>query len=59
MTKCNMTIRHSLKEHGLKQWELANLLGVSEATVVRMFRTELPEEKQEHILSVIEQGAKQ
>ncbi len=49
----NTKIRNSLKEHNLKHWKLAQLLGVSESTLVRKLRNELSNEEKAHILEVI------
>ena len=50
----NKKVRIKLLEHDLKQWELAKIMGVSEATVYRLLRDELPEEKQDQIVKLIE-----
>ena len=52
----NLKIRLALLEHNLKQWQLAKLLKVSESTVNRLLREELPEEEQDRILSLINEG---
>lgn len=49
----NEEIRKAMKSKGLKQWELAELLGVSEQTMYRKLRTELPKEEKQKILEVI------
>lgn len=41
-------------EAGLKQWELAKLLGVSESVLSRKLREELPLTEQEEIVAIIE-----
>jgi predicted XRE-type DNA-binding protein len=40
---------------GIKQWQLAEALGISETHFSRKLRKELPEEEREKILSVIDQ----
>ena len=50
----NKKIRMKLLEHDLKQWELAKIMGKSEATVYRLLREELPEEEQDRICDLIE-----
>lgn len=50
----NRKVRAALFEAGLKQYELAEILGVSEARVSTMLRREMPEETQARIVSVIE-----
>lgn len=49
----NNGIRKSAKENGVKLWELADALGVSEATVTRKLRRELPDVEQEKVLTII------
>ena len=52
----NVTIREALEKSGLKQWELAKLLKMSEFTLSRKLREELPEEEQNEIVRIIEEG---
>lgn len=49
----NEEIRKAMKTKGLKQWQLAELLGISEQTMYRKLRTELPEDEKQKILGVI------
>lgn len=55
----NEIIRNALKNVGMKQWELAELLGICEYTLCRRLRRELPDDDREHILTVIRQNGKQ
>ena len=55
----NDKIRLELFLAKTKQWELAKLMGVSEMTVIRRLREELPEEEQERIIKLIRQHAKE
>ena len=48
-----MEIREALKEADLKQWELAQMLNISEFTLSRKMRTELPEDMKQKILELI------
>ena len=41
MHKDNERIREALKQHNVKQWELAKRLGMSENTLIRRLRTPL------------------
>lgn len=41
----NTDIRTKAKNNGVFLWEIANAFGVSEATITRHLRTELPDEK--------------
>ena len=50
----NKRIRMKLIEYDLKQWQLAKIMCVSEATVYRLLRDELPEEEQDRIINLIE-----
>ncbi|MGN0378790.1 MAG: hypothetical protein ACI4EU_04310 [Butyrivibrio sp.] len=53
---CNMEIRIEMTKCNLKQWQVANLLNMSESAFSRMIRKELPEAEQEKIISIIEQN---
>ena len=52
----NKIIRIAMLEHGLSQWELAVILGISESQMSRKLRVELPEDEQKRIVSLIERG---
>ena len=41
MHKDNERLREALKQHNVKQWELAQRLGMSENTLIRRLRTPL------------------
>lgn len=49
----NMDIRDLIIKRRLKHYEVANALGINECTFSKWLRTELPEEKKEHIKKVI------
>lgn len=49
----NERIRQELKSIGMKQWQLADLMGISEQTICRKFRKELPQAEQERIIALI------
>lgn len=49
----NERIRKALKESGMAMWQLADLCGISECTISRWFRKELPDETQKKMLSMI------
>ena len=53
----NMNVRIEMVKHGLKQWQVANLLGVSESAFSKKIRKELPKEEQEKIIAVIKGNA--
>lgn len=44
-SKANQEVREALQNKGMKQWELADMLGISEFTLTRWLRKELTEEK--------------
>ncbi len=54
----NINIRVAMMENNLKQWQLAKLLNVSESTVNRLLREELPKDKQDQIVDLIQKGGK-
>lgn len=58
MRKANMKIRVAMMEHGLTQYDLAKLLGLSEMTMYRRLRDELPEKVQDAIITKIEEASK-
>ncbi len=53
----NYEIRAYAKNKGVCLWQIANALNVSEATITRLFRNELPESKAAEIKSVIDRIA--
>ena len=54
----NQIIREELKARGMRQWQLADALGISEQTMVRRLRFELDEETQLEMLTKIDELAK-
>ena len=50
----NKTIREAMQKAGVRQWQVAAELGISEATIVRWLRQELTEERSNAIFSAIE-----
>lgn len=54
----NNVIRCALITCGVKQYQLADKLGVAEATLSRKLRKELPPEDRQKILAAIEELAK-
>lgn len=54
----NTDVRRAIAEAGLHHWELAEKLGISENTLVRWLRYQLPEEKKRLILDTIEREVK-
>ncbi len=50
----NMLIRQTLRLYGTPLWKLGKILRISESSVTRLMRDELPEEEQVRIISLIE-----
>ena len=53
----NIKIRVKLMEHNKRLWWLARILGISESTITRRLREEMPEDEQERIIQLIEEKA--
>ena len=54
----NKRIRIKMVEYDITQYGLSKLLGVSEMTVYRRLRDELPEDEQNRIIALIEHSVK-
>ena len=52
----NKKVRLKMMEHEITQYGLSKLMGVSEMTVYRRLRDELPEDEQDRIVALIEQS---
>lgn len=50
----NQDIRHAILESGLKYWQIAESLNVSDSTFTKWLRKELGVEKKQEILTAIE-----
>lgn len=50
-------VREIAKRNNVKHWEIARCLGVSEQTIMRWLRTQLPPDKEKRILNAIERIA--
>ena len=57
--KANNEIRKAAKDHGIKHWEIAMHLGISEQTLMRWLRTPLSSEKESVIFAAINELAKE
>lgn len=55
--KANKNVRAVLNRCGIRQWQLADLLGISEQTLCKTLRHELPESKQAEMTRLIEEYA--
>lgn len=52
----NQDIRNAIKEAKLKQWQVADMYGLSEGNFSRMLRKELSRKKKEEIFTAIEKA---
>ena len=57
--KANQTIRDAAKMNGVKHWQIAEYLGISEPTIMRWLRTPLSAEKEKAVMEAIEEIAKE
>lgn len=54
MTKlANKTIRDAAKRSGVRLWEVAYSMGITDATLSRKLRRELPADEQAQVLDII------
>lgn len=53
----NSDLRKSAKENGVALWEIADRLNISEPTMTRKLRRELPAEEKQRIISLIDEIA--
>ena len=53
--KLNQDIKETIRKARIHQWEVASAIGISESTLIRWLRDELPEEKRMRILSAVDQ----
>lgn len=50
----NMNLRRTAKAAKVPLWRIAEVLGISEPTMTRKLRRELPEKEKQQILGIIE-----
>lgn len=55
----NQDIRQYAKKVGVRLWEVAEFLGISDPTMTRKLRHELPEPEKSRIMSIIDELAKE
>ena len=55
----NLDLRNSAKAAGIPLWRIADALGVSEPTMTRKLRHELPENEKKQLLDLIKQLAEE
>ena len=51
----NYCIRERAKNHDIKLWELADKLGISDTTLSKMLRKELPHDKKDKVLLALKE----
>lgn len=56
---CNQEVRLYAKSSGVRLWQIAEALGIWEATLSRKLRHELPTEEKERILGIIDTLARE
>ncbi|MBO5568901.1 MAG: helix-turn-helix transcriptional regulator [Clostridia bacterium] len=49
----NTELRSFMKSHGIRQWEVAEEIGISECTLSHWFRRELAEDKQALVVTAV------
>lgn len=59
MTVKNQDIRNAAKKAGIKLWEVAEKLEISDCALSRKFRKELPQEEKEKIFGIISELSKE
>ncbi len=57
MNMTNMEIRQKALTFGIRLWQIAEALGVSDFALSRMLRHELPDEEKQKILEIIDRLA--
>ncbi|MEH6917499.1 hypothetical protein V7Y60_25815 [Priestia megaterium] len=55
----NKDVRNAIKEAKLKQWQVADIYGLSEGNFSRMLRKELSKEKKKELFTFIEKAKKE
>lgn len=50
----NAVVRTAIAKAGLHQWQIADVIGISEGTLTRWLRTELSDERREKVLAAID-----
>lgn len=53
----NEDVRAAAKEKGVRFWQLAEKLGVSDTTLAKLFRHELPDNKKAQLMKIIDELA--
>lgn len=50
----NKTIREAIRNSGFYQWQIADEMGISDITLSRWLRKELPQDKQREVFEAID-----
>lgn len=58
-SKENGSVRSALRIHDVRHWELAEALGISEATLCKRLRRELPPAEKREMISLIKRIQKE
>ena len=53
----NTEIREAAKRNGVRLWQVAEVIGIADATFSRKLRRELPASERERVMTVIEKLA--
>lgn len=54
----NKDLRNIAKKSNVSLWEIADAMGISEPTMTRYMRRELPEQEKENLMQIIDDLAK-
>lgn len=57
--RANLDIRAKVKGAGVKLWEIADKLGITDSHFSRKLRHELPQAEKDRIFSIVEEIAKE
>lgn len=57
VTLANTEIREAAKRNGVRLWQVAEVIGIADATFSRKLRRELPASERERVMTVIEKLA--
>ena len=57
--KANQTVREMAKKAGIKHWQIAERLEISEPTIVRWLRVPLSPEREKMVIEAIQAIAKE
>lgn len=58
-TKFNLAVRQAAEKHNLFMYQIAQIMGTSESTLVKKMRHEWSQEEQERVIKLIEDSVKE